>query len=41
MGRRMKNLNIFGTHGKIRVLGRGGQEKPVYRAWIVCRLTGG
>ena len=26
----MKNFNIFGVHGKIRVL-RGFQEKPIYR----------
>ena len=26
----MKNFNILGVHGKIRVL-RGFQEKPIYR----------
>ena len=27
----MKNFNIFGAHGKIRVLGGGVHEKPIYR----------
>ena len=45
----MKNFNILGVHGKIRVLGEGGvYEKPIYKgdclkrgAWIVCRFKGG
>ena len=45
----MKNFTILGLHGKIRVLGRGVHEKPIYRgdclkregAWTVCRFKGG
>ena len=48
MGWRMKNFNIFGVYGKIRVL-EGGHEKPIYRgdclkkggAWIVFGFRGG
>ena len=27
----MKNFNVFGVHGKIRVLEWGFHEKPIYR----------
>ena len=45
----MKSFTILGLHGKIRVLGRGVHEKPIYRgdclkregAWTVCRFKGG
>ena len=41
---RMKNFNIFGVHWKIRLLARGGPEKPIYKgdclkrvgSWRVC-----
>ena len=36
MGRRMKSFNIFGFHGKIRVLRRGDHEKPIYRGGGGC-----
>ena len=44
----MKNFNILGVHGKIRVL-RGVHEKPIYRGdclkaggevWAVCGFNG-
>ena len=50
MGLRMKNLNILGVHGKIRVLEGQFHEKPIYRGdclkrgggvWTVCRFKGG
>ena len=34
----MKNFNIFGVHGKIRVLGKV-HKKPIYRG--DCRKRGG
>ena len=38
----MKNLNIFGVHGKIQVLGEGFKVLPQNEgAWTVCRFTGG
>ena len=36
----MKNFNIFGVHGKIRVL-RGFQEKPIYRGGGGSPKSGG
>ena len=39
MGLRMKNLNILGVHGKIRVLEGRFHEKPIYRG--DCLKRGG
>ena len=36
----MKNFNILGVHGKIRVL-RGFQEKPIYRGGGGSPKSGG
>ena len=37
----MKNLNIFGVHGKIQVLGEGFKVLPQNEgAWTVCRFKG-
>ena len=37
MGLRMKNLNIMGVHCKIRFLGEGVHEKPIYRRELLKR----
>ena len=39
----MKNVSIFGVHGKIRVLGEGGggHEKPIYRGLLKKLGEGG
>ena len=41
MGLRMKNLNILGVHGKIRVLEGQFHEKPIYRGDCLKRGGGG
>ena len=40
MGLRVKNLNIMGVHSKIRFLGEGGHEKPIYRRELLKRRAG-
>ena len=38
---RMKNVNIFGIHWKIRLLGGDGLEKPIYKGGGLPKKGGG